>query len=357
MRPLGRAVLGSSLLREIGITLASIVLAFGVGCLILWAGGFSIPAVFANLWKGAFGNRLALGQTLTKATPIILTSLSFLVAFRCGLFNIGAEGQMYIGAVAAAAVGVLLRLPVVLHAVVALGAGALAAAVWGWIPGYLRAKRGVNEFVTTMMLSFVAIGLTDYLVAPRGPLHDHAAWANQTMAVQATARFARILRPTQVSWAIVVAGIAVVLVWYYLFRTASGYELRSVGQSPPAAEYAGIRVQRKMILALSLAGLLAGVAGAGEVLGTHFRFVDGFSPGYGWDGIAGGLIARAHPVGTVFAALLVGALRAGGMQVQRSGAAPGDIASVLQGLVIFFIIAPTLVRALVRWRWGRRRPE
>lgn len=351
LRSLGR----SHLVSETGITFLSIALAFGVGCIILWAGGFSIPAVFANLWKGAFGNRLALGQTLTKATPIVLTSLSFLLAFRCGLFNIGAEGQMYVGAIATATVGAYLRLPVVLHAIVALGAGALAGAAWGWIPGYLKAKRGANEFVTTMMLSYVAIGLTDYLVAPRGPLHDHAAWANQTAAVQATARFARILRPTQVSWAIIVAGIAVVIVWYFLFRTSSGYELRAVGQSPTAAEYGGVRTQRKMILALSLAGLLAGVAGAGEVLGTHFRFVDGFSPGYGWDGIAGGLIARAHPVGAIFAALLMGALRAGGMQVQRSGAAPGDIAAVLQGLVIFFIIAPTLVRSLVRWRRGKSR--
>ena len=350
MRSVLQALKQSSFLQETGITLLSILLAFGVGCLILWAAGYSIPAVFINLWKGAFGNKIAIGNTLTKATPIILTSLSFLIAFRCGLFNIGAEGQMYIGAIITAVVGAHLHLPAILHSIVALFAGGLAGAFWGWIPGYLKAKRGVNEFVTTMMLSYVAIGLTDYLVAPRGPLHDAQAYANQTSAVLATARFARILKPTQLSWAIVVAGIAVLLVWYFLFRTPSGYELRCVGQSPTAAEYGGIRTKRKLILALSLAGLLAGLAGAGEILGTHFRFVDGFSPGYGWDGIAGGLIARAHPVGTVFSALLIGALRAGALQVQRSHAAPGDIATVLQALVIFFIIAPTLVRRLIRWR-------
>lgn len=340
----------STFLRETGITFLSIILAFGVGALILWAAGFSIPAVFANLWKGAFGGKLAIGQTLTKATPIILTSLSFLIAFRCGLFNIGAEGQMYIGAITTAVVAAQLHLPPVLHTIASLAAGGLAGAFWGWIPGYLKSRRGVNEFVTTMMLSYVAIGFTDYLVAPRGPLHDPRYMANQTARIDATAVLPRILRPTQVSWAIIIAGFAVIVVWYYLFRTASGYELRSVGQSPTAAEYGGIRIGRKLILALSLAGFLAGLAGAGEVLGTHFRFVDGFSPGYGWDGIAGGLIARAHPVGAVFSALLIGALRAGGMQVQRSGAAPGDIAAVLQGLVIFFIIAPTLVRMLIRWR-------
>lgn len=338
----------STFLRETAITLVSILLAFGVGCIILWAAGYSIPAVFIGLWQGAFGGKLALGQTLTKATPIILTSLSFLFAFRCGLFNIGAEGQMYVGAITTAVVAAQLQLPIIVHTIIALFAGGLAGAFWGWIPGYLKAKRGVNEFVTTMMLSYVAIGLTDYLVAPRGPLHDPKYQANQSARVALTAQFARIMKPTQVSWAIIVAGLFVVVVWYYLFRTRSGYELRAVGQSLTAAEYGGVKTRRKLIFALSAAGFLAGIAGAGEVLGTHFRFVDGFSPGYGWDGIAGGLIARAHPVGAIFSALLMGALRAGGMQVQRSGAAPADIAAVLQGLVIFFIIAPSLVRQMAR---------
>lgn len=341
---------GSSLLREFGITALSIILALGISAVIVWAAGFSVSAVFINLWKGAFGGKLALGSTLTKSTPIILTSLSFLIAFRSGLFNIGAEGQLYIGAIVAAVVGAYIHLPIGLHIVVCLLAGGLGGALWGWIPGYLKAKRGVNEFVSTMMLSYVAIGLTDYLVAPRGPLHDTKFWANQTVRVAHTAALPRIMKPTQVSMALIVAVFFALVVWYYLFRTPAGYELRSVGLSPSAAEYGGIRIERKLILALTLAGFLAGLAGTGEVLGTHFRFIARFSPGYGWDGIAGGLIARAHPIGAIFAALLMGALRAGGMQVQRSGAAPGDIAAVIQGLVIFFIIAPTLIRVLIHWR-------
>lgn len=341
---------GSSLLSELGITLLSILLAFAISALIVWAAGFSVSAVFINLWKGAFGGRLALGATLTKSTPIILTSLSFLIAFRAGLFNIGAEGQLYVGALVAAVVGAYVHLPVGLHVFVCLLAAAAAGALWGWIPGYLKAKRGVNEFVSTMMLSYVAIGLTDYLVAPRGPLHDSKYWANQTMRVASSAALPRIMKPTQVSIALVIAIALALIVWYYLFRTPAGYELRSVGLSPTAAEYGGIQVEHKIILALTLGGLLAGLAGAGEVLGTHSRFIARFSPGYGWDGIAGALIARAHPIGAIFASLLIGALRAGGMQVQRSGAAPGDITSVIQGLVIFFIIAPTLIRSLIHWR-------
>ncbi len=343
----------SALLRETGLTFLSILAAFGVGCIILWAGGYSIPAVFLNLWKGAFGNKISIGQTLTQATPIIFTSLSFLIAFRCGLFNIGAEGQMYMGAIAAAVVGIYLKLPGILHVLACLLAAGLAGAAWGWIPGYLKAKRGVNEFVTTMMLSSVAIYFTDLLVAPRMVLHDTRYGSNQTVRVMRSAILPKLLRPTQVTWAIIIAGIVVFIVWYYLFRTRSGYELRAVGQSPKAAEYGGISVKRKLILSLCLAGFVAGLAGAGEVLGTHTRFISGFSPGYGWDGIAGGLIARAHPIGVLFSAFLMGALRAGSMQVQRSGAAPGDIASVLQGLVIFFVIAPTLIRRLIRWRRNR----
>ncbi len=353
MRQRLRGWLGTALVRETGLTLLAVALAFAVGTLIIWAAGFSISAVFTNLWRGAFGNRISLGQTLTQATPIIFTSLSFLIAFRCGLFNIGAEGQLYVGAMAAAVVGTVLRVPAWLGVPLCLAAGGLAGAFWGWIPGLLKARRGVNEFVTTMMLSYVAIELTNFLVAPRGPLHDRTAWSNQTVRIATTAMLPRIMRPTQVSMALVIAGIAAIVVWYFLFRTPSGYELRSVGQSPAAAEYGGIRTPRKIVLALTLAGFLAGLGGAGEVLGTHYRFIAGFSPGYGWDGIAGGLIARAHPVAAVFAGLLMGALRAGGMQVQRARAAPGDIATVLQGLVIFFIIAPMLIRRLLIWK--RRR--
>ena len=215
----------SALLRETGLTFLSILAAFGVGCIILWAGGYSIPAVFLNLWKGAFGNKISIGQTLTQSTPIIFTSLSFLIAFRCGLFNIGAEGQMYMGAIAAAVVGIYLKLPGILHVLACLLAAGLAGAAWGWIPGYLKAKRGVNEFVTTMMLSSVAIYFTDLLVAPRMVLHDTRYGSNQTVRVMRSAILPKLLRPTQVTWAIIVAGIVVFIVWYYLFRTRSGLSL------------------------------------------------------------------------------------------------------------------------------------
>jgi simple sugar transport system permease protein len=334
---------------------AAIVLALGVGALVCLATGYSVPAVFRELVRGAFGNAYQFAQTLTQATPILFTSLSFLIAFRCGLFNIGAEGQLYLGAFFAAWAGFTFQLPPVIHTVVCLFLGALAGAAWGFIPGWLRARRGANEFVTTMMLSYVAIYLTSWLVSPSGPYHG-TQWSNQTVRIAHTAEFPRLIGGAQLSWGIIVGVLISILLWYLLFRTPQGYELRAVGQSPGAAEYGGINVQRTMILAMALAGALAGLGGAAEVLGTHRRFIENFSPGYGWDGIAGGLIARAHPIGAIFAAVLMGALRAGGMAIDRAGVAPADLAAVIQGLVILFVVAPELIRYFRRLR-GRREHE
>jgi simple sugar transport system permease protein len=340
-------------LKGLGPVAGAILLALGVGALVTAVAGYSVPAVFRELWLGAFGDTYRLAQTLTQATPILFTSLSFLIAFRCGLFNIGAEGQLYLGAFFAAWAGFTLKLPPVLHTVMCLFFGALAGALWGFIPGWLRARRGANEFVTTMMLSYVAIYLTSWLVSPGGPYHG-TQWANQTVRIARTAEFPRLLVGTQLSWGIIVGVLVSILLWYLLFRTPRGYEIRAVGQTPGAAEYGGIDVRRNMVLAMVLAGMLAGLGGAAEVLGTHRRFIENFSPGYGWDGIAGGLIARAHPIGAIFAAVLMGALRAGGMAIDRAGVAPADLAAVIQGLVILFVVAPELIRYLRRLRFTRR---
>lgn len=330
-------------LKDMGPVVGAIVLALAVGAIVTAATGYSVAAVFRELVRGAFGGTYQFAQTLTQATPILFTSLSFLLAFRCGLFNIGAEGQLYMGAFAAAWAGFTFKLPPVLHTIVCLLFGAVFGGIWGFIPGWLRAKRGANEFVTTMMLSYVAIYLTSWLVSPGGPYHG-TQWANQTVRIATTAQFPRLLRGAQLSWGIVVGVLIAFIVWYLLFRTPRGYELRAVGQNPQAAEYGGINVAGNMILALTLAGALAGLGGAAEVLGTHRRFIENFSPGYGWDGIAGGLIARAHPIGAIFAAVLMGALRAGGMAIDRAGVAPADLAAVIQGLVIFFVVAPELIK-------------
>ncbi|MBC7093381.1 ABC transporter permease [Candidatus Bipolaricaulota bacterium] len=339
-------------LREAGPVVGAIALALGVGAAVCAVAGYSVPAVYRELVRGAFGGRYQLFQTLTQATPILFTSLSFVIAFRCGLFNIGAEGQLYVGAFAAAWAGFTLELPPVLHTVVCLLFGAVAGGLWGLVPGWLRARRGANEFVTTMMLSYVAIYLTSWLVSPRGPYHG-TQWANQTVRILRSAELPRFMAGAQLSWGIAVGAMVAVLVWYFIFRTPRGYQIRAVGQNPQAAEYGGIDVSGSMILALTLAGALAGLGGAAEILGTHRRFIEFFSPGYGWDGIAGGLIARAHPIAAILAAILMGALRAGGMAIDRAGVAPADLAAVIQGIVILFVVAPELIRWLRRVRLPR----
>lgn len=340
-------MINRKLKEEIGYTFIAILLAFVVGSLIIWIAGYSVIGVYWNILQGAFGGKYEIGQVLTQTTPIIFTSLSFLIALKCGLFNIGAEGQLYMGAFAAAWVGFSFNLPTVIHVIAAVVAGMLAGAVWGFIPGVLKAVRGANEFVSTLMLSYVAIQFTSWLVSPGGPYHG-SRWANQTERIAKTAELPRILQPTQLSLAFILAIFVVFLVWYLLFLAPIGYEMRSVGSNPSAAEYGGISVKRKYLLALTVAGLLAGLGGAGEVLGTHRRFIENFSPGYGWDGIAGALIAKSHPIAVIFAAFLIGTVRAGGMRVDRTGTAPYDIAIVLQGLIIFFIIAPSLLRYIFK---------
>ena len=334
--------------KEVGYTLLAVVLGFVAGAVVIWVAGYSVTDVYTYLYKGVFGSEFAIGTWLAHSTPIIFTALSFIVAFRCGLFNIGAEGQLYVGAFAAAWVGfTLVWLPPVVHVIVAIAIGAGAGALWGFIPGWLRAKRGCNEFVSSMMLSYVAIYITGWFVCPTGPFRNPRGWANMSPSIAATATLPRILPPSQLSVTFIIAVVAAIVIYYILWNTPFGYEVRAVGVNPEAARYGGIKVKKIMILAFVMSGILAGIGGAGEILGTHRVFIDGFSPGYGWDGIAVALIAHGHPIFAIFAGLLVGGLRAGALLVEQHGAAPADIGTLIEGFVILFVIAPILIKSVL----------
>jgi simple sugar transport system permease protein len=236
-------------------------------------------------------------------------------------------------------------LPAPVHITLALLAGAVAGGLWGFIPAYLRAKFGAHEVITTMMLSYVALYLTSYMVnypfkAP--------GWVAHTIPVLESARLPRILSPTQLSASLYVVVLLVVLTEYVLRRTVLGFELRATGLNPDAAENAGINVNRSMILALVISGAIAGLGGSGEILGVHRRFIDNFSPGYGWDGLAVALVGGLNPVGAFLAAILFGALRSGGMAMTRATGVPLDIVFLLQALVILFVAAPKMIRTLLK---------
>ncbi len=329
--------------KMVGYTLLAIAFGFLIGGLIVWAGGNSPWLLYSSLFEGAFSGKLEIGTWLSQSTPIILTSLAFIIVFKAGLFNIGAEGQLYIGGFAAAWAGFALNLPPLIHVTVAVLFGMGAGALWGFIPGVLKAKRQANEFVTSLMLSYIAIQLTNWFVGPGGPFADPDVMAAQTPSVALTAVLPRILKPSSLSVAFILAIIAAFIIFYLLRRTSLGFEMRVVGTNREAAEFAGINVSKNMILSFVIGGALAGLAGAGVILGNLGRFVAEFSPGYGWDGIAGALIGRGHPIGAILAGLLIGALRAGSMRLGRVTGIPQDIALIINGVIIFFVIAPTLI--------------
>jgi len=333
-------------LRKIIPQIIAIILAFLVGAIVLQVTGYSPLEAYSALITGAFGDVFGIGQTFTQATPIIFTALAFLFAFKSGLFNIGAEGQLLVGGFAAALVGISFAgLPTLIHVPMALLAGAFTGGLWGFIPAILKIKLGAHEVITTMMLSYVAFYVTGYMV---NYPYKAPGWVSQTVPIAPSAELPRILQPTQLSASIFIAVILVVLTYYTLQKTTLGYEVRAIGLNPAAAESGGINIKRGMILALVISGAMAGLGGAGEILGVHRRFIEGFSPGYGWDGLAVALVGGLNPVGVLIAAVLFGALRSGGMVMTRVTRVPLDIVSILQALVILFVAAPMLIKYLLR---------
>jgi simple sugar transport system permease protein len=325
-------------------SVVAILAAFLVGALVLLATGHAPLDAYSSLLEGAFGSYYYFGQTLTQATPIIFTSLAFLFAFKCGLFNIGAEGQLLIGGFAAALAGISLTgLPAYIHLPLALIAGAAGGAFWGFIPAILKAKLDAHEVITTMMLSYVALYVISYMV--NYPFKA-SGWVAQTPLVAPSAQLPQLMPPTQLSASIILAAMMTVFVAYVLQRTTIGYEIRAIGLNLSAAESSGINVKKGIVLALVVSGAIAGLGGAGEILGVHYRYIDGFSPGYGWDGLAVALIGGLNPFGVIFAAILFGALRSGGTVMNRVTGVPIDVIFVLQALVVLFVAAPRLIKHL-----------
>ncbi len=286
-------------------------------------------------------------ESLTTATPYIFAGLAVALGFRCGLFNIGAEGQFFIGALGAAFVGYSISgLPAFLHLPLALLGGALAGAVWGAVPGYLKARFGAHEVVNTIMMNWIAFRLSDWLLT--GPMQA-AGFRPVTPNIKMTAALPRFFEdPLRFNWGFILALVMAYVVYWLLFKTTIGFEIRAVGANPDGAKYAGINVVRNFVLVMTLSGALAGLAGTAQVLGVDHWVGQGFSAGYGFDSIALALLGKSHPLGVVLAALLFGFLRSGATRMQSLAGIPIDIISIIQGLVIIFVAAPALIRWLFR---------
>jgi ABC-type uncharacterized transport system permease subunit len=321
-------------------TIGSIILALLVSGVLIALTGNDPLLAFSSLALGALGQ---LDLVMRYATPLILTGLSVALAFRCGLFNIGPEGQLYMGGIVAAIFGFMVSLPILVHPIVCLAMGALAGAFWGFIPGILKAYRGAHEVVTSMMLSYTAILLTQWLVTY--PLKDQGpySWISQTPRLNDTAILPPLLGSNYMHFGLIVAFLSVIVVDILINRTVLGYELRAVGYNEKAAEYSGINPKKNITLAMTIAGALAGLAGAEEIMGTYERFTDNWSGGLGWDGITVAVLGSNNPWGVLAGAIFFGALRAGGQTMQLRADVPAEMVSVIQGLIVLFVAAPRII--------------
>lgn len=321
----------------IAVTIVSILMALLVGGIFLKLSGFPAWDTYVQMFSGAFGSSYALSETMVKAIPLMLAGLGVSLAFRMKLWNIGAEGQLYMGAFAASGVALSMgQLNGVMLITLMLLAGFAAGAIWALIPGVLRAYWQVNETITTLMLNYVAIIWVDYLVY--GPWKDPASLGFPLTPRFSPHAYLPVLGGTRVHAGLIVAFIIAAIFYIALKYTRWGYELRVAGESQEAARYAGINVVKNIILVMLISGGIAGLAGMIEISGITHRLQHGISPGYGYTAIIVAWLGRLHPFGIVLVSILFGGLLVGGFGVQTSGI-PFSIVLMLQGAVLFFLLA------------------
>lgn len=350
-----RKLISVDRLIDVLLPAVAVLAALLVGAFLLMMLGVSPLRAYSSLINGALGNVSGITQTLTKATPLLLVGLGICIAFRGGVINIGGEGQLIVGALSGSAFALAFpEWPGWALLPMTLVVGALAGLLWGTLPGYLKAHMGVNEILSTVMLNQIAFQLMNFLL--RGPMLDPAQIAAGTNIPQSAALptavwLTRLVPRTLFHSGAILAVVLAILVYFLLWRTTVGYRIRAVGLNPHASRYAGIPVKRYVVLAMALSGAFCGLAGAVEVTGVHHRMIEGMSGGYGFTGIVAALFGKLHPLGTIPASALFGALLVGADKMQRSVQVPSAIVIALQGLVVLFVVASDLY---VRRRSRRR---
>jgi len=338
------------------VPLLAVFTAMVLGALIIMAAGGNPLAAYKGLFQGAFGSAKALSETTVWATPYIFAGLAVAVAFKGGLFNIGAEGQLALGAVMAAWVGYALpdilgiTLPALIHVPLAVGMGVLAGAIWGAIPGWLKARTGAHEVINTIMMNYIALNMASYLL--NGPMKDPNPMnvVARTPEIAEGARIGPVIAGFRFHWGFILALAIAAIVWWILQKTTLGFEIRTAGANPDAARYAGVNVERTIVFTMMLSGALAGMAGAIEVTALNYRHELGFSVGYGFDAIAIALLAKIHPLGVVVSSILWGAMRNGASRMQFLTQIPVDVISVIQALILLFVAADAIIRWIYRIR-------
>ena len=346
------------------VSLAALIGALLIGAIFILLAKSDPVRAYKVMLTGPFSSSFGLTETLVRTTPLLLTGLGIIISFRSGVLNIGGEGQILIGAIAAAGVALKFEsLPSLILFPLVLLSGAAAGGIWGGIAGFLKARLNVNEILSTVMLNQIAAQL--YLLLIRGILIDpqevaYGTGVPQTALVPSAVWMSRLIPGTRLNTGFILALVLAVAVYVLLMKTTVGYRLRAVGAGPEAAKYAGINVPFYMVLSMFLAGALAGLAGTVEVLGVHHRVLEDISAGYGFSAIVAALFGRLHPIGVIPASILFGALILGADMMQRAVSIPAAIVMVIQGFIILFVVGsdifirrPELLEQFRTWR--RRR--
>jgi ABC-type uncharacterized transport system permease subunit len=338
-----------------GLPLLALLAALLVGAVILLLLGVNPFIAYATMFAGAFGSVAGIAQSLVKATPLLLVGLGICIAFRASVINIGAEGQIILGALFATTLGLALRgLPGWLLVPLMLVLGFIGGSFWGFIPGILKARLRVNEILSTVMLNAIALQLMNFLI--RGPLMDPEGVKSGTYLAQSErlpeqAWLLRLVPQTQLHAGVILAVLLAIAVYIFLWRTTIGYRIRAVGLNPDASRYAGISVPFYQALSLTLAGGFAGLAGAVEIMGVHHRILENITSGYGFTGIVAALFGGLHPLGLIPASYLFGSLLVGADKMQRATQVPSSLIDVILGLIVLFVSGS----AFWAQRWSAKR--
>lgn len=333
------------------VPLAAVFLGLFIGALLMLLTGTNPLAGYGALLRGSFGSAINFSETLVYVNPLIFTGLSIAVAYKAGLFNIGAEGQIIVGMMASAFVGYKLGgLPRLLHLPLTLLAGMAGGGLWASVPGYLKARFGVHEVVNSIMMNYAALHLSHYLVT--GPLQDPKTTLPYSPDIAQTARLWRFLAPFgeqfRVNSGIFLGLAAAAFVYWLLYKTSTGYEIRAVGFNPEASRYAGMNTSGAMLKAMVFSGALSGLAGAVQVMGIQFKFLDIFVfEGFGFDGIAVALVAKNNPFGILATAFLFGTLHRGSQSMQAMAGVPKETIGIVQAIIIFAVAAEGLIQGWI----------
>lgn len=329
------------------VPIISVIIGLLVGAIVMTLSGYNAFAGYSALWNGIFGDSYTIGETIRQITPYILAGLAVAFAFRTGLFNIGVEGQLIIGWAFAAYVGMWEGIPKIVHLPFTLLVAAIAGAIWAFIAGFLKAQFSVHEVITTIMLNYIALHISNALVKVWTDGEDKTERVLESASLRSPF-LESITQYSRLHWGIMIALLMVFVMWFILEKTTRGFELKAVGFNRYASEYAGMNVKRNIILSMTISGAFAGLGGAMEALGT-FQYVStkgGFT-GIGFDGIAVALLGANTPLGTLFGATLFGALKNGSLNMPNEAGIPIEIVDIIIALIIFFVASSYVIRLLL----------